>query len=155
MSTRSKELALVLLLAVPAASGCADHAQGAAREVVGEPREDSQHQDDRQQGAPRVTLVDTDHDGTGDTVGLHHDPRPVATDQSDSPEGLEITRQIRQAVVTDATLSLGARNCVIVTNAGVVTLRGDVTQAEHDAIDRHARSIAGVTRVEDELHIQN
>lgn len=77
------------------------------------------------------------------------DEAPTAMDQSESPGDYEITRLIRVAVVADDSLSFSALNVVIVTQAGVVTLRGDVgTDAERQAIYTHARSVDGVSRVE-------
>jgi osmotically-inducible protein OsmY len=77
---------------------------------------------------------------------------PSAMDQSESAEDVEITRQIRVAVVGDSSLSFGARNCTIVTVGAVVTLRGEVgTDDERNAIDRHAHDVTGVRRVDNML----
>jgi hypothetical protein len=77
-----------------------------------------------------------------------------AMDQGESAEDLEITRQIRAAVVGDSSLSVGARNVTIVTRGAVVSLRGNVTSnAERDAIDRHAHEVAGVHRVDNMLSV--
>ncbi len=77
---------------------------------------------------------------------------PTALDQGGSDDDLEITRQIRAAVFADSALSFGARNCTIITRGAVVTLRGDVSSnAERDAIDRHAHEAVGVRQVEDLL----
>jgi hypothetical protein len=107
-------------------------------------------------GGPRVTTRDTDHNGRPDTVAVrddHRDALPTAMDQSESAGDLEITRQIRSAVVGDSSLSFGARNCVITTQSGVVTLQGDVTHNERESIVRHAQQAAGVTRVNDRLNV--
>lgn len=90
---------------------------------------------------------DTDHD---DTVAA--DDQATAFDQSESPADLEITRHIRADVVGDSSLSFGARNCVIITRDGEVLLRGDVTSAESDAIERHAINVAGAAHVRNALH---
>jgi hypothetical protein len=96
----------------------------------------------------RVTTRDTDHDGTDDTVAVQGNG-PTALDQGESESDVEITRQIRSSVVNDSSLSMTARNCVIITNGGHVTLRGNATSAESAAIERHAMHVAGV------LHVQN
>ena len=81
-------------------------------------------------------------------------PGPAtAMDQSNEPADLEITRRIRAAVVTDAALSVGARNCVIITRDSVVTLRGNVSQDEKQRIATHAQAVPGVSRVENLLAI--
>jgi osmotically-inducible protein OsmY len=117
----------------------------------------------RGEGHTTVATRDTDHDGTDDTVDAHgasthasagHGAsQPTAMDQSEDAHDVDITGRIRQAVVADSSLSLGARNCVIVTQHGHVTLRGDVTRAERDAIVVHAERVAGVTNVNSELHV--
>ena len=86
------------------------------------------------------------------TVVEADEASPSAVDQSESAEDVEITRQIRVAVVGDSSLSFGARNCTIVTIGAVVTLRGEVdTDDERNAIDRHAHEVTGVRRVDNML----
>jgi hyperosmotically inducible protein len=83
----------------------------------------------------------------------HNEP-PTAAEQSETADDVEITRQIRVAVVGDSSLSFGARLCTIVTRDAVVTLRGDVaSNDERDAIDRHAHAVTGVARVENLLAV--
>jgi osmotically-inducible protein OsmY len=82
------------------------------------------------------------------------DDAPTAMDQSNDSRDLEITQAIRVAVVGDDSLSFTARNCTIVTVAAVVTLRGDVNTAdERAAIERHARAVDGVARVDNLLAV--
>ncbi len=99
-----------------------------------------------------VVAQDTDGDGTSDTVAVTG-TGPNAMDQSEAAADVEITRQIRSAVVSDSSLSFGARNAVIITNAGRVTLRGEVTGAESAAIERHARAAPGVRDVVNDLSV--
>lgn len=137
---------LTLALAAPLGLGCAhderhDHERPIAR------------QDGASGGERARPDAPDDDDGTHDDAVAQGDAAPTALDQSEDATDVEITRRIREAVVGDSSLSFGARNCVIVTQHGVVTLRGDVTRAERDAIDRHAREVAGVTRVDDLLNV--
>jgi hyperosmotically inducible periplasmic protein len=75
-------------------------------------------------------------------------------DQKENERDLKVTQDIRQAVVADDALSFDAKNAKIITADGVVTLRGPVkTQAEKDAIETKAKSVAGVTRVDNQLEI--
>jgi osmotically-inducible protein OsmY len=74
-------------------------------------------------------------------------------DQSENAVDLEISRQIRESVVSDASLSFGARNCAIITRDRVVTLRGDVTGAEETTLLHHAWATANVIRVVDDLNV--
>jgi osmotically-inducible protein OsmY len=76
-------------------------------------------------------------------------------DQSEDPAALEISANIRKAVLADDSLSLNAHNVKIITNAGVVTLRGPVkSAAEKTAIEMKAKQVAGVTQVENLLEIE-
>jgi osmotically-inducible protein OsmY len=147
-------LALALVLA-PAAVGCShddDHSHHPAAHARTSGAEHAQHAD--HPNGTRVATVDRDGNGTADGVAVVSE-RPTALDQGESASDIEITRQIRSAVVDDSSLSFGARNCVIVTRNGDVTLRGDVTGTEAAAIERHAMAVAGVTHVENELHVTN
>lgn len=75
-------------------------------------------------------------------------------DQGMSSEDTRITSDIRKAVMDDSALSTNAKNCKIITNKGVVTLRGPVTSdAERTSIAEKARAVAGVVRVDNELEV--
>ncbi len=109
--------------------------------------------DERRAEASR-TEAQTAEDETQPERTVAATDAPTALDQGESADDLEITRQIRAAVFADSALSFGARNCTIITRAAVVTLRGDVgSNAERDAIDRHAHEAAGVRQVDDLLAV--
>ncbi len=77
-------------------------------------------------------------------------------DQSNSKADIDITTAIRRAVMEDNVLSTNAKNCKIITDKGVVTLRGPVaTQAEKDSIGAMARAAAGVTSVDNQLEVKS
>lgn len=76
-------------------------------------------------------------------------------DQSNSKADIDITAAIRRAIMEDKSMSVNAQNCKIITEAGVTTLRGPVnSQAEKDAIEAKAKSVAGVTRVDNQLEVK-
>jgi osmotically-inducible protein OsmY len=78
----------------------------------------------------------------------------TAQEQGNSEEDLSITRQIRQAVVADSRLSLRAKNIVIITRDGIVTLEGGLNNAdEREVISSLVRLVSGVRRVDDRLHV--
>ena len=152
----TRSLLALTLVALPLAVGCShdddmhhDHDHARVDQTTGDEHHDAQS--DAHHTGTQVTTRDTDHDGTDDTVAVE-DSGPTALDQGESAADVEITRQIRSAVVSDSSLSFGARNCVIITNGGNVTLRGDVTSVESAAIERHAMAVAGVTHVQNNLH---
>jgi osmotically-inducible protein OsmY len=75
-------------------------------------------------------------------------------EQSNDPKDIEITAQIRRAVVDDATMSTNAKNIKIITVKGAVTLRGVVeTQAEKETIETKAKGVSGVVSVDNQLEV--
>ena len=78
----------------------------------------------------------------------------TADEQSNSKGDVEITRQIRQAIVKDDSLSTSAHNVKIITNSGVVTLRGPVASAEEKTmVAKKAERINGVDKVDNQLEV--
>ena len=76
-------------------------------------------------------------------------------DQGSSEQDVKITSTIRSAVMEQDALSMNAKNVKIITQNGVVTLRGPVkSAAEKDAIRATAQRTAGVKRVDDQLEIE-
>jgi hypothetical protein len=94
-----------------------------------------------------------------DNTGVNERDRSSAaltpTDQRENKTDLEITQQIRKAVMADGSLSFTAKNVKIITAGGKVTLRGPVkTDAERSAIDAAARQVAGATSVDNQLEVK-
>ncbi len=84
-----------------------------------------------------------------------HNVAPTAQDQGQARTDIDITAEIRKGVLALDNISTNAGNCKIITSGGVVTLRGPVANsAERDAIERIAKSVAGVTRVVNELEVK-
>ncbi len=76
-------------------------------------------------------------------------------DQSNSPEDLKITQNIRQAVVKDGSLTMTAKNVKIITAGGMVTLRGPVNSAEEKSkIETLAKAAAGDAKVDNQLEVK-
>jgi hyperosmotically inducible periplasmic protein len=79
----------------------------------------------------------------------------TATKQSNAKGDINLTRQIRRAVVKDSSLSTMAHNVKIITVGGHVTLRGPVkTEKEKTDITAKAEAIAGAGNVDDQLHVK-
>ena len=75
-------------------------------------------------------------------------------DQSNQEQDLALTRQIRQAITDDDSLSTEAQNVKVITQNGVVVLRGPVENAgEKATIVAIANRTAGVSRVDDQLEV--
>jgi hyperosmotically inducible protein len=77
-------------------------------------------------------------------------------DQGENSADVKITAEIRRAIMDDKSLSTNAQNAKIVTNKGAVTLRGVVASSgEKDSVETKAKSVAGVTSVDNQLEIKN
>ena len=75
-------------------------------------------------------------------------------DQSNQDHDLALTRQIRQAITDNDSLSTEAQNVKVITQNGVVVLRGPVENAgEKATIVAIASRTAGVSRVDDQLEV--
>ena len=80
------------------------------------------------------------------------DPSASDIDQGDSEADMVTTREIRQALLADNTLSFTAKNVIIITRDGRVTLRGQVnTLQERASVEKAARRVHTVKQVENEL----
>ena len=76
-------------------------------------------------------------------------------DQSNSPEDVKVTADIRRAIVKDSSLSVTAQNIKIITVSGQVTLLGPVNTAEEKSkIAQLAKSVAGNARVDNQLEVK-
>jgi osmotically-inducible protein OsmY len=76
-------------------------------------------------------------------------------DQSNSRMDIETTAAIRRAVIHDGSLSMTAKNVKIITQNGVVTLRGPVmSDAEKTKIVELAKTHAGNAKIEDQLEVK-
>ena len=77
-------------------------------------------------------------------------------DQGSSEADMTITQQIRKAVVDSEKLSTNAKNVKIITQDGVVTLRGPVKTSEEKAtIASVAQKTGGVKRVDNQIEIEH
>lgn len=86
-------------------------------------------------------------DRSGETV--------TAMDQSNRPEDMNLTRDIRRAIMDDSSLSMEAKNIKIITLNGTVTLRGPVKTAQEKAtILAMATQIARDTKINNQLEIE-
>lgn len=118
--------------------------------------------------APEQVESDFDRDGDGiadadeptaqptNTALNARDPNALTPmDQSNDTSDVEITQAIRKRVIGDDDLSFNAKNVKIITVGGKVTLRGPVESSEESAtVERSARDIPGVTKVDNQLQVK-
>jgi len=93
-------------------------------------------------------------DNTGRNVRDRESGARTADQQSNKPDDVRITREIRGAVVGDDSLSTNAHNVKIVTVDGVVTLRGPVKSAdERTRVASLAEHVSGVKKINNQLEV--
>src|SRR3979409_672266 len=80
---------------------------------------------------------------------------PTADQQKNNLSDRDITKQIREAIVKDKSLSTYAHNVKIITQNGQVTLKGPVrSDQEKRAIEAKATEIVGENKVTSELDVK-
>lgn len=96
----------------------------------------------------------TEPDNTGVNARDKDGGTLTVFDQGNSEGDRRITASVREMVVEDDSLSTNAHNVKIITIDGVVTLRGPVaSQTEKSSIEAKAKSVAGVTAVNNQLEV--
>ncbi len=76
-------------------------------------------------------------------------------DQSNSKADIDVTAAIRRAVMKDDSLSMTAKNVKIITENGMVTLRGPVKSAAEKAkIAELAAAAAGGAKIENQIEVK-
>jgi hyperosmotically inducible periplasmic protein len=78
----------------------------------------------------------------------------TADQQSNAKSDVEITREIRKAIVADKDLSTNAHNIKIVTRQGKVTLKGPVASVdEKNTVEAKATEVVGAANVTNQISI--
>jgi hyperosmotically inducible protein len=131
---RSLRFALAIPIVVPVAllQACSDERSTAAPAVGANAQADNSDRNDRDRSGATLTPVN----------------------QGGSEADRNITQQVRKGVVEQDDLSIDAKNTKIITQGGVVTLRGPVaTPQEKARIAAIAAQTAGVKRVDNQLEV--
>jgi hyperosmotically inducible protein len=93
-------------------------------------------------------------DDSGVNVRDRSNDALTAGEQSGDKSDLQLTAQIRRAIVKDDSLSMMAHNVKIISTNGAVTLRGPVKSDEEKAtVVAKAQAIAGTDKVDDRLEV--
>ena len=103
-------------------------------------------QDTSQQPAPDNTKVNQrDRDSS----------QPTADQQKENQSDRDITRQIRKSVMQDTTLSSYAHNVKIISQNGMVTLKGPVrSEEDKQSIAAKAAQVVGADKVTNQLEVK-
>jgi hyperosmotically inducible periplasmic protein len=79
----------------------------------------------------------------------------TADQEKENRSDRDITQQIRKAIVGDKSLSMYAHNVKIVTQNGMVTLKGPVrSEDEKKAVEEKAAAVAGDGNVSSQLDVK-
>ena len=101
-----------------------------------------------------ATPSQTVPDNTGRNVRDRGGDTVTPGDQANNKADLNLTQQIRKAIMADKSLSTNAKNVKIITANGIVTLRGPVnTPQEKATIEAKAQNIAGANNVDSQLEV--
>ncbi|HYX34434.1 MAG TPA: BON domain-containing protein [Oligoflexus sp.] len=100
-------------------------------------------------------IQDTKHGDDSRRNAIHDGKTAVSASQaSNDPADVEITRKIRQAVVKEDGLSIYAQNIKIITIEGRVVLKGPVrTNDEKKKVESMAMQVAGKDNVVSEIEV--
>ena len=80
---------------------------------------------------------------------------PTADQQKENQSDREMTRQIRKSIAQDKSLSTYAHNVKIISQGGMVTLKGPVrSDEEKSAIEAKAAEVAGKDKVTSQLEVK-
>jgi hyperosmotically inducible protein len=80
---------------------------------------------------------------------------PTADQQKENRPDREITQQIRQSIMKDESLSTYAHNVKIISQNGMVTLKGPVrSEEEKSAIVANAVEVVGQDKVTNQLEVK-
>lgn len=117
--------------------------------VACDPKTDGEAERRSANAERRPTEPDNSANNKGDTAAK------TPLDQAENSADIRITADIRKAVLDDKSMSVNAQNVKIMTERGVVTLRGVVDSvAERAAIESKALAVAGVTRVDNQMEVK-
>jgi osmotically-inducible protein OsmY len=104
---------------------------------------------------PAFAAEPKDADNTARNVRDRDDRTATPMDQGGSEGDRTITAEIRKQITDNDALSMNAKNVKVITQDGVVTLRGPVKDAqEKTTVAGIARKATGVKRVDDQLEVE-
>jgi len=112
---------------------------------------------DRNRNDPSLTDPSGPNVAADNTKKNQRDLEPYAVtpeNQSENETDRSITQRVRQNVIKDGDLSFNAKNVKIITQDGIVTLRGPVqNDREKSQIAALAERVDGVKRVDNQLEV--
>ena len=105
--------------------------------------------------ASDMESVPADPDNSGRNVRDEDGKTLTPMDQSNEPADVELTQKIRKGITSNDAMSIQARNIKIITQGGVVTLRGPVKTMDEKTTIEAVASSAGAKRIDNQLEIDH
>jgi len=100
------------------------------------------------------TMQPAPSDNTKTNQRDRHASETTADQQTNNRSDLDITKQIRRAIVADKSLSTYAHNIKVVAQNGSVTLKGPVhSEEEKQAVEQKAAAVVGADHVSSQLTV--
>lgn len=120
------------------------------RQEAAEERQEERQEERREAAEVRALAADD----TGKNKRDRDDTALTPGDQGGSEADRKITQEVRQGVMKAEGLSITAQNVKIITNDGVVTLRGPVkSAAEKSQVAQIAQAASGVKKLDNQLEV--
>jgi len=107
-------------------------------------------------GAFLASAQSTPHkpDNTAANKADRQQGQPTADQQKENVSDRDMTKNIRRALVKDKSLSTYAHNVKIISENGIVTLKGPVrSEEEKSAVEAKAAEVAGSNNVKSEITV--
>lgn len=96
----------------------------------------------------------SDEPRRNDNTGKNRVEAPTADQTSNAKSDVNITAEIRRAIMKDNTLSTSAHNVKIIVESGLVTLKGPVKNADEKMrVCAKANEVVGATNVKNQIEI--
>jgi hyperosmotically inducible protein len=93
-------------------------------------------------------------DNTNANQRDRHNGETTADQQSNNRSDIDITKQVRRALVADKSLSTYAHNVKVITQNGSVILKGPVrSEEEKQAVEQKTAAIVGADHVSSQLAV--
>ena len=97
----------------------------------------------------------SDTDNTRINQRDRNSAEPTADSQSGSQADRDLSAAIRKSIMDDKSLSTYAHNIKVISQNGMVTLKGPVrTDAEKKAVEEKARTVAGNSKIKSEITVE-
>lgn len=100
-----------------------------------------------------TNTVPAEPDNSGRNVRDQDGKTLTPLDQSNDPADVDLTQKIRSGITSNDTMSVQAQNIKIITQSGVVTLRGPVKTAQEKTTIESLAKHAGATQINNQLEV--